>query len=89
MPPDQHAPGSPESWLLYAKSDLDLARVSRPPGVLFEGLCFHAQQAAEKALKALFVAWAIPVPRTHNIGMLLDLMPKELTTSSDIQEAAI
>lgn len=34
---------------------------------------FHAQQAAEKMLKAaLFIAGAVP-PRTHNLTQLLDL----------------
>src|SRR5262245_63943298 len=32
---------------------------------------FHAQQAAEKALKALLVRHGIPVDKTHDIGTLL------------------
>ena len=54
MPPEKHPSGSPEDWLRYAHSDLELARVPPPPKVLFEGLCFHAQQAAEKSLKAVW-----------------------------------
>jgi len=34
-------------------------------------LCFDAQQATEKALKALFVLKGTQVPRTHSIGDLL------------------
>jgi HEPN domain-containing protein len=34
---------------------LALAAVSVPPGAVYEDLCFHAQQAAEKALKAVYV----------------------------------
>jgi len=30
-------------------------------------VCYHAQQAVEKALKALLVEKEIPPPRTHNI----------------------
>jgi HEPN domain-containing protein len=35
---------------------------------------FHAQQAVEKALKAALFKRAVPVPRTHRIGDLLDTL---------------
>ena len=89
MPSEQHGAGSPAAWIRYAKSDLNLAGVARPSGVLLELLCFHAQQAAEKALKAVLVAWMIPVPHTHNIGTLLDLLPDEVNIPADIQDARI
>ncbi|WP_456427531.1 HEPN domain-containing protein [Rhodocaloribacter sp.] len=53
--PDLPEPGAAADWLRYARSDLALARVEPPAGVLTEMLCFHAQQAAEKALKALLI----------------------------------
>lgn len=43
-------------------------------GVLLEDACFHAQQCAEKALKALLLRLDIAFPRTHAIEMLLDLL---------------
>ena len=89
MPSEQHGPGSPEAWIRYAKSDLNLAGVARPSGVLLEVLCFHAQQAAEKVLKAVLVALRIPVPHTHNIGMLLDLLPDEVNIPPDIQDSRL
>jgi HEPN domain-containing protein len=36
-------------------------------------VCFHAQQGAEKYLKAVLHAHAIPFARTHNLAALLDL----------------
>jgi HEPN domain-containing protein len=39
------------------------------------GIGFHAQQAAEKAIKAVLSSLSIDYPRTHNIGFLLDLLP--------------
>jgi len=51
MPPEAHAPGSPADWLQHAQSDLALARTTPLPPILSEELCFHAQQAAEKAIK--------------------------------------
>lgn len=71
----QPKPGSPESWLIYAKSDLALAKSEARPEILLETLCFHAQQAAEKALKAVLIYSHIPAPKTHSIERLVDLLP--------------
>ena len=40
--------------------------------------CFHAQQAAEKALKALLVARGTEPPYTHDLGALAALLPGEV-----------
>ncbi len=81
--------GSPQDWFRHAKSDLELARVNPPPIVLLEGLCFHAQQAVEKSLKALLIYFDVSFPRTHNIGVLLDLLPEDLVVPDLVQESAI
>lgn len=39
---------------------------------------FHAQQAVEKALKAVLTAVAVRVGRTHDIAYLLTLLPDAL-----------
>lgn len=39
-----------------------------------EIVAFHAQQAAEKALKAVLAFRGAKYPRTHNLGALLDLL---------------
>jgi HEPN domain-containing protein len=88
MPHEGHLSGSPADWLHYAYSDLELARVGRASNVLFEGLCFHAQQAAEKALKAVLIDQGVPPPKTHNIRTLLDLLPQELVAPQEIEDAA-
>jgi len=66
---------------------LELAKIPLPPKVRPEALCFHAQQAAEKALKAVLVAYGIPVPKTHNLRTLLDLLPPDLTPPLEVQQA--
>ena len=53
MPFEGHVSGSPVDWLRYAESDLEIARIPQSFRILLEGLCFHAQQAAEKTLKAV------------------------------------
>ncbi len=88
MPYEDYLPGSPADWLRHAYSDLELARVKRSPKVLFEGLCFHAQQAVEKALKAVLIAKGIPAPKTHNIRTLLDLFPQDTILPKEVEDAA-
>ena len=88
MPHNKDGPGSPEDWLLHARSDLALAKISPPEDVMLEGLCFHAQQTAEKALKALLVSNNLEFPRTHNIGTLLDLLHETVSIPSEVEEAA-
>ena len=69
------APDSPEAWLERSRSDLQVARiVLGVPGVVLEDACFHAQQCAEKALKALLLERNLRVPRTHVLETLLDLL---------------
>lgn len=42
-------PVSPEEWLIHAVSDLKFAKLGRKDSdILYEQICFHAQQAVEK-----------------------------------------
>ncbi len=89
MPPKEIEPGEPEDWLRHARSDLELARTPRKTKILFEDLCFHAQQAAEKALKAVLVYKSVPFMKTHNIRTLMDLLPHDLNVPEEAKEAPI
>jgi HEPN domain-containing protein len=60
-------------WVRRARADLALARLTEDERIAPELLAFHAQQAAEKALKALLVQRQIEFPHTHAIGPLLNL----------------
>ena len=64
----------PLAWLARAKSNLAIAANPTAPEIYLEDLCFEAQQAAEKALKALLIARGVPFPRTHAIELLLSLL---------------
>ncbi len=69
--------GTPVVWLRYARSDLALAALSPQPEMLLESLCFHAQQAAEKAIKAVLLAMTgAEPPHVHSLGYLLTLLPE-------------
>jgi len=88
MPPEHYSPGCPENWLLYARSDLALASIEPPPGVLLDALCYHAQQSTEKALKAVLVAWKVNFPPTHNLKILLELLPDDLAIPDQVIQSA-
>ena len=61
-------------WMRRAKSNLALAKEAKLDDVVLEDLCFEAQQAAEKGIKAVLVLRGIDVPKTHEIARLLDLL---------------
>jgi HEPN domain-containing protein len=62
-----------EEWMRRARSDLAVARMVDEEQIAPEILAFHAQQAAEKSLKALLVQRQVEFPRLHVIGPLLNL----------------
>jgi len=77
------------AWLQRARSDLQIGRVAlRARGVLPADICFHAQQCAEKALKALLLQHEIAFPKTHTIEVLLDLLKiKGMDIPDEVDEA--
>jgi HEPN domain-containing protein len=58
--------------LRKAANDLAALSASRAAGV-YDAACFHAQQAAEKYLKAFLVHVGVAYPPTHNLTKLVDL----------------
>lgn len=70
--PSSPSAGTPEDWLRHARSDLALARaVEDNPDVLPNQTAFHAQQAAEKAIKAVMIHEGIDFPLTHDLKELV------------------
>jgi len=84
-------PGSPQEWLSHAKSDLRLAHLAAMDELVRrEQTCFHAQQAAEKAIKAVLVSRGIEFPLTHDIEELLEIADTTgMTLPKEIQEAGL
>jgi HEPN domain-containing protein len=66
-----------QAQLLQRKAAQDLAvlrKLINDPTINTETLGFHAQQAAEKLIKALLALGGHDYPRTHDLGLLLDLL---------------
>jgi HEPN domain-containing protein len=67
-------------WLVKAQHDLVAGERAAEDPPIADVACFHAQQAAEKALKG-YLAWCdIPLQRTHDLARLL-------TQARDVDEA--
>lgn len=88
MPQTKPSPGSAEDWLARARGDLALAKAPLPEGAFYEDLCFHAQQATEKALKAVYQHHGWTFHYTHDLGQLIsELRGKGLKVPSKIDES--
>ena len=77
-----------ERWMRQALRDLEAAEADMERG-FFEWACFKAQQAAEKAVKALLRAHGV-VRGGHSVLKLLDVAREGLGVEApgDVREAA-
>jgi HEPN domain-containing protein len=84
----------PLAWAASAEEDFVLARTAvRRKQPLASGACFHAQQCAEKYVKALLISKGADFPKTHDLlllnnlcstnGILLEIDPRHLNTLAD------
>jgi len=72
--------GTVRQWIEKAEHDIRNAEytLTLKKNCPFDTVCFHAQQCAEKYLKALLVSRSIPFPKTHDLRILMQLVPKEV-----------
>ena len=65
-----------EEWIAKAEQDYDALKIlsRQRKHRVFDTICFHAQQCAEKYLKALIVFHRVSLPKIHDLGKLADLL---------------
>jgi HEPN domain-containing protein len=77
-------------WIAKAEGDFTTAerelRARKAPN--YDSACFHAQQCAEKYLKACLQEANTPFPRTHDLEVLLDLLLPISTNWRTLRPAA-
>jgi HEPN domain-containing protein len=83
--PVDHALG----LLRKARNDLIAARATLATGEALDTVCFHAQQAAEKSLKALLALDDVEYPWRHDLGELLELVKPRWREVASIEERVI
>ena len=93
-PPGRYPPDDPREWIGRANGNLAIAN-AYIPGSYLEDLCFNAQQAAEKAIKARLISLDVEFPYTHKIKELLDCLeaagdaiPDEVRAATALTEYA-
>lgn len=76
-------------WIAKADEDLTAAeRLIALDDSLAAVVCFHAQQAVEKLLKALLVFAGVPFARTHDVIQLVQLLPGDLAPPVPLADLA-
>lgn len=78
-------------WLRFVEMDKTTAhhlfKTMHPKPL--EIICFHCQQAAEKAIKALFILKEIEVIKIHDLGMLIKTLQSHISFPDPIKLSAI
>lgn len=69
---DQSISSDLGKWLKFCDEDLRAADATLKDNV-FSAVCFHSQQAAEKAIKAILLAKSGKVPRDHSVLRLAEM----------------
>ena len=87
MPPE--GAGEAREWLRRAESSLMLARQDKPESVDWADLCYLAQQAAEKAVKAVYRLVERPHRYTHNLEELGSGLEKAGLSIPDVVKEAV
>jgi len=95
MPPKRFSPKDPREWLNRARSNLIQAK-EKDPRIYLEDRCFSAQQAAEKAIKALLLHHGLRFPHIHDLSELLKLLkeaggdiPAEVLDARELSNYAV
>ena len=81
-----------QPWFDFAQSDLAVAKhllATFHPEPM-EIICYHCQQAAEKAIKGVYLACDIPggVPRKHDLTFLLEQLKNRFEISEEMLDHA-
>lgn len=89
-PLDEKLKQAAGQWMRRARSNLALAKQAKLDEVVWDDLCFDAQQATEKALKAVLVVHNVDFPKTHEIAELLRLIEQcNIEVHDELWEAHI
>jgi len=77
-----------DRWLVYARDDLKAAEELKSSEIPARIGSFHAQQAAEKAMKAVFVLEQVDYPYTHDLVKLAEALPQGWTVAASSADLA-
>ncbi len=77
-----------DEWIAKAEGDFNTAQrelqVADTPN--YDAVCFHAQQCVEKYLKAKLVSVGIEFEKTHDLGIILDMLVPHEPSWEELRE---
>lgn len=77
-------------WVQKAEGDITAARALLDTGhAVHDSIAFHAQQAAEKYIKAMLQEQDIRFPYTHDVALLADLIQPPLDSLKAMDQELI
>ena len=79
-------------WIKRAYNSLALAKVEKTDNICYEDLCYNAQQAVEKGLKALLIFYGENISqslKTHDLFVLLKSLESYVDVPDEIIDAAV
>ncbi len=76
-------------WANYADEDLEMASLALAEGGPPNQICFHAQQTAEKYLKAVIVLHGSTFEKSHQLRYLLELCCRYDLSFEELKDDAI
>ncbi len=88
--PDERLLHHVKQWLKHGDEDLSLATHAmtlQAEEAPYRLIAYHAQQCAEKYLKAYLVYCGVDFPYTHNISALLELCSEHSDWAAKLQDA--
>ena len=87
--PREHVLRKARQWAAYADEDIRLAQQALNMGEHCPNrlAAYHAQQCAEKYLKAYLVHKEVDFPFTHNISLLLELCEESGAWAGTLRDA--
>lgn len=80
---DPELSGEVSRWLRYAREDLEVAEMIIEHEQALRVACFHAQQCAEKAVKASLIFLGISFRKVHDLELLSQELPDDWALSKD------
>ena len=87
--PNERVLHNVKQWLIHGDEDLKMASHALGLGAQspYRLIAYHAQQCAEKYLKAFLVYCGVDFPYTHNISTLLELCSEHTNWAAKLQDA--
>jgi HEPN domain-containing protein len=78
-------------WVAKADNDLRNAEHTLLLGedCPFDTVCFHAQQCAEKYLKAMLISRSQDPPHAHDLRLLVGRLPSEIAAHFDLDRLLV